>query len=63
MEKMLVRPLINKKYHCSFCERYPDLVIKNIKKIYIFDDLVDQDGDLSPYIGYYQCIDQDTVYP
>ena len=51
-----------KKYHCSFCAKYPDLVAQAIKKVYIFDDFQGSNTNNSSYVGYYQCIDMDTNY-
>lgn len=52
----------NKRYHCSFCAKYPDLVQSGIKKVYIFDDFETSNEKNTSYIGYYQCIDMDTNY-
>jgi hypothetical protein len=52
----------NKRYHCSFCAKYPDLVQSGIKKIYIFDDFQASNERNTSHIGYYQCIDMDTNY-
>ncbi len=53
----------SKKYHCSFCEQYPQLTKQGIKKLYIFDEFSISNENNSSYIGYYQCIDMDRNYP
>jgi len=63
MEKMLVWTMKKKKYHCSFCEKYPDLIAKGIKKVYIFDDLMPQYMKKDSFVEYYQCVDVDITYP
>jgi len=60
---MLVRKIENVLYHCSFCAKYPDLVKKGIKKLYIFDDFKPSNENSTSFLGYYQCIDMDISYP
>jgi hypothetical protein len=53
----------SRKYHCSFCEKYPQLTEQGIKKLYIFDEFSISNKNNSSYVGYYQCIDMDNSYP